>query len=417
MAHPLYFDYAATTPCCEEAIFRMAPFSAEFFGHPSSAHAYGQKAATVIREARRFFAESFGVEPEQIVFTGSGTEADNLAIYGPALTRLSTAMKNSESIPQQSPRPLGKILYSAIEHSAVSKTASSLRDFGFDPNPIAVTPEGQIDEMRFNALLGPDVQLVSIHLVNNILGTLYPIESLAQKVKSQAPLSYFHTDAIQAFGRVELPHSGSAVDMVSISSHKIEGPKGVGALILLNRKLVKTLRPLIWGGGQEAGLRSGTQNAGLIAGFHAAAQMTLAKRSRYTQHTIALRQEFQAQLLARGLLQKTRNSRIHWNSPALAVPHIVNISFPGIQAGPLARLLEERNCLVSTGSACSAGKTQLEPVLVALGATAALQTSAIRVSFSDRTSREDIHTLAQAIEDSILRSDQLSGNIQKRQNS
>ena len=404
MAHPLYFDYAATTPCCEEAIARMAPFASESFGHPSSSHAYGQKAAAAIREARRFFADQFGIEAEQVIFTGSGTESDNLAISGLALSRLKG----------QQP-PTSTVLYSAIEHSAVSKTAASLEDFGFSAKSIPVTLEGHINDVRFRELLDEKTKLVSIHLVNNIIGTLLPIESLAKTVKTLAPNACFHTDAVQAFGRVEVPKIGSCVDMVSISSHKIEGPKGVGALIILKKELLKILRPLIFGGGQEAGLRSGTQNAGLIAGFHAAAQLTLSKRSRYTEHTKSLRQELRKQFIARGLLNpdSPKNSRIHWNSPDTAVSHIVNVSFPGLQAGAMARLLEERNCLVSTGSACSASKPQPDPVLAAIGAPSSLQTSAIRFSFSDKTVLSEIEVLGQAVQDSIERAAQLSGRPQK----
>jgi cysteine desulfurase len=222
----------------------------------------------------------------------------------------------------------------------------------------------------------------------------------------------FHTDAVQAFGKVEHPAAGSPIDLVSISAHKVHGPKGVGALIVLNEGLLKSgIRPLIWGGDQESGLRSGTQNAGLIAGFHAAAQETLAQRAQVENHVRKLQSYFKEMLLARGLIHADpARCLLRWNSPTQAVPHIINLSLmqvaPGKSAavfpsGLLAQMLEERHCLVSTGSACSSKKKAPDAVLAAMGLPAEACSSALRISFSSSNQMEDVDTLVAALEDSL----------------
>jgi cysteine desulfurase len=387
VTHYLFFDSASTTKCEEEVVHLLRQYADEDFGNPSSNHAFGQRAARVIREARLFFANYFRVQPEQVIFTGSGTEANNLAIYGTALNAIH---RRSESM---------RILYSAIEHPSVRRTVQSLQDFGMDAHSIPVDSEGQIVESQFEGLLTPQTLFASIHRVNNIVGIQLPVDELAKKAKAKVPHLIFHTDAVQAFGRVPIPLYSSAVDLVSISGHKIGGPKGVGALIVLNKKLLQnipskgSLRPLLWGGDQEQGLRSGTQNAGLIAGFHIAAEITLREREKTTRHFEALKN------LLREKVQENR--QIVWNSPANAVPHIINLSVPGLPSGPLANLLEERHCLVSVGSACSSKKPEPEPVLGAMGKQLNIQTSSIRISFSKYTQPQDIETLAVALLDSI----------------
>jgi cysteine desulfurase len=394
----LFFDNASTTRCCRAAAELVQRFATEDFGNPSSSHALGQQAAKAIRESRLFFARVFNVNPEQIVFTGSGSESDNLAVYGIALEAL--ARHRSRGGETKAPR----VITSAIEHPAVKRTVLSLVSLGIDARLAPITPAGQIDPARFEELLTPETVLVSFQRVNNIMGALLPVEKLAELTKRKVPQAIFHTDAVQAFGRVDVPTSPSAVDLVSISAHKIEGPKGVGALVLLNKQLVKTgLRPVIWGGEQEGGLRSGTQNAGLIAGFHAAAEQTLASRAEYQAHVAALRSRLRERLEAAGCLSRPgeEDGSIRWNSPDDAVPYIVNLSVPGYPSGPLARLLEERHCLVSTGSACSSQKVEPDAVLSAMGLPAPVCSSAIRVSFSRHNTLEDVDALAHAFRESI----------------
>jgi cysteine desulfurase len=261
-------------------------------------------------------------------------------------------------------------------------------------------------------MLTPETVLVSIQQVNNIVGSVLPVADIALRCKELQPNVIFHTDAVQAFGKVEHPVAGSPIDLVSISGHKVHGPKGVGALIVLNENLLKSgIRPLIWGGEQEGGLRSGTQNAGLIAGFHAAAQETLAQKAQVETHVKKLQSYFKEMLLSRGLIHADpAHSLLRWNSPSQTVPHIINLSLmqvaPGKSAavfpsGLLAQMLEERGCLVSTGSACSSKKKAPDAVLAAMGLPAEACSSALRISFSSSNQLGDVDTLVKALEESI----------------
>ncbi|MCM2276587.1 MAG: cysteine desulfurase [Oligoflexia bacterium] len=371
---------------------KFRQFAVEDFGNPSSSHALGQRAARAIQEARNFFAVTFQVGPEQVVFTGSGTESDNLAIQGIALARLSQP---------------GRVLASATDHPAVRKTVLALAELGFDCQLIPVDRQGQIDHGKYLELLTPATQLVSIQQVNNITGAIHPVEELARVAKQRVPGLVFHTDSVQAFGKILHPIGGTSVDLVSISAHKVRGPKGVGALIILDRKLLADgLRPLIWGGEQEGGLRSGTQNAGLIAGFHAAAALTLSRREQSRAHAERLLARLRGELEARELAPRA----IAWNS-LNAVPQIASFSVPALpgSGGPLSRLLEERGFLVSTGSACSSTKPEPDPVLKAMGLPHAACTSALRISFSELTTEDEVTALAAALEESIRRMALLTG--------
>jgi cysteine desulfurase len=393
MENYLFFDNASTTKCCEAAAELVRRYALEDFGNPSSSHALGQQAAKAIRDARVFFAKTFNVNPEQIIFTGSGSEADNLAVYGVALDAIAR---------RKATRP--RVIVSAIEHPAVRKTAQSLAGLGVDVQLAPVGRDGQLVREKYLELLTPETVLVSVHRVNNIVGSILPVEELARVAKERVPGVIFHTDAVQAFGRVDVPTHPSPVDLVSVSAHKVEGPKGVGALIVLDRALLKTgLRPLVWGGDQEGGFRSGTQNAGLIAGFAAAAEQTLRNRADHTDHARKLRDRLRDRLAGLRLLDTAESDkgRVRWNSPEAGVPHIVSLSVPGFPSGPLAKLLEERRCLVSTGSACSSQKMEPDPVLSSMGFPPPVHSSAIRVSFSRCNHLEDVDTLAAALDESI----------------
>ena len=400
MSNYLFFDNASTTRCCNAAVEAVKHFAEEDFGNPSSSHVLGKRSAKAIHQARDFFAKTFEVSPAQVIFTGSGSESDNLAIYGIAMQAL--ANRHATGSPA-TPR----VLVSSIEHPAVRKTALSLTSLGFEVELIPVDSQGQIDREAFLKLLTPQTVLVSIQRVNNIIGSLLPVEELAQLAKKRVPSVVFHTDAVQAFGRVDVPKSPSAVDLLSISAHKVEGPKGVGALIVLNPQLIKEgLRPVIWGGDQEGGFRSGTQNAGLISGFHLAAKETLERRESYTPYIQKLRDQLKTLLNEHGLLAGPKNvsGPVVWNSPVdelAGVPYIVNISLPGLPAGLIANMLEERHCVVSTGSACSSNKAAPDPVLTAIGLPTAFRSSAIRISFSCQNQPKDVEQLAHALKESI----------------
>ena len=381
----------------------MSQFATEEYGNPSSSHHYGQQAAKAIKEARAYFADIYKVSPDQIIFTGSGSEADNLAIYGVAMDALIKQKANPGSPPP-------RILTTAIEHAAVRKTVQSLAPFGIEVHFVPVDENAQVNRDRFLELLTPNTVLVSIQQVNNIVGSQLPVEDLAKLAKQKVPTLIFHTDAVQAFCKVKQPTASSEIDLVSVSAHKIQGPKGVGALIVLNKKLLKQgIRPLIWGGEQEGGFRSGTQSPGLISGFHIAAKSCLEKIEATRNQISSLRDRFRTLLTEKSLLSGPK-SKVRWNSPSDAVPHIVSLSVPGYPSGPLAKLLEERGCLVSTGSACSSHKMEPDPVLSSMGLPPEISQSAIRISFSSENTPQDVDTLAQAIDESIrLMTDLLGG--------
>ncbi|OFZ79139.1 MAG: hypothetical protein A2583_00405 [Bdellovibrionales bacterium RIFOXYD1_FULL_53_11] len=382
----IFFDNASTTKCCPAALECVRRFACDEYANPSSSHKPGREAARAISKAREFFADHFNVEPKQVIFTASGSESDNLAIYGSALGDKSDA------------RQTITVLTTTTEHPAVRKTAASLAKFGVNHITVPVS-SGSIDETALMQCCDVNKNLVcSIHQVNNITGALYDVETLAGKVKSRAKgRAVFHTDAVQAFGKIRSPSWPSAVDMLSISSHKLHGPKGIGALIVLNSRILEQgLRPLVWGGGQEGGWRSGTQSPGLVAGFHAAALEAIQNMQSRTATFQKLREQLFFNLEATGTLRHLRT-----NSPDTAVPYIINLSAPGIPAGPFARMIEEHGVIVATGSACESGKVSSDPVLDAMGLEPAISSSAIRISFSHLNTAGEIDRLSDAIKQSL----------------
>jgi cysteine desulfurase len=392
----LFFDSASTTRCCDAAVEKLQLFANRDYGNPSSSHAFGQKSARAIWGARVFFANLFKVNTEQVIFTGSGSESDNLAIYGTVMAKLTRQL-------DANPRRTLRVIASPFEHPAVRKCVQSLAAFGVDVQFAPVDRTGQIQMDKLLDLVTSETVLVSMMRVNNITGAILPVEKIAQQVKEKNPDVVFHCDAVQAFGRIDTPSFPSSVDLLSISAHKIEGPKGIGALIVLNKKLLQSgnLRPLVWGGEQEHGLRSGTQNAGLIAGFHAAAEQVLQKKESNFRHYVTLRNEFEKRLRSAGLLGDSSQGPVTWNSPPDAAPYIVSLSVPGFPSGPLAKLLEDRRCLISTGSACSSQKVEPDVALSAMGFTAPVCNSAIRVSFSPSLKTDDVQVLVDALQQSI----------------
>lgn len=387
-----FFDAAATTKCCDAAIQRLIHFSGESYGNPSSAHELGRSAARAVSDARKYFGEVFSVHPDQVVFTGSGSEANNLAILGAAYAYLS-----QHGSPRTNPPNL---VTSEAEHPSVRKPVESTSDLGMIPRVLKTDSSARVPADALENAIDPHTLLVSLMRVNNIVGSIHEVEDLARRAKAINPSVIFHTDGIQAFGKIDLPRGEGPVDLVSISAHKIHGPKGIGALIFLNRKLMdlKKIRPLVWGGGQESGFRSGTQNPGLIAAFQAAAEMSFAQQDTLMKRTHSLRLRFIQLLRESNLLADSDSSSrpIHINSPEDSAPYILNLSVPGVPAGPFSRMLESCGCLVSTGSACSTGKAEPDPVLSSMGLPEPLIDSALRISLSDCNTEADVEDLASA---------------------
>lgn len=375
-----FFDSAATTPCLQSAVSRWVECQEHSFANPSSAHRLGREAAQQVASARAFFGEVFGVPSDQVIFTASGSESDNLAVIGGAL-----AAKR------------GHVAVSAGEHPAVKMAAWSLRDFGFDVSTLPIDAQGQVQVSALEAGIRNDTVVVSVMKVNNIVGSINDVDALARAAKRRQPGVLVHCDAVQAFGKVDVPRAGSAVDALSISGHKIHGPKGIGALILLNRNLLteKRIRPLVWGGGQEQGLRAGTTNAGLISAFAEAAREALRDQSAFAAHCTSLGVELEQELARLGYRWGETALR---NSPQGAVPYILNVSFAGAPATLMSKLLEDEGYFVSTGSACSSTKPERDATLTAMGLEASRIDAALRISFSSQNTLDEVRGLARALD-------------------
>ena len=352
----LYLDNAATTRPLTEALDAAQPYLAERFGNPSSLHPEGLEAHRAIKRAREQIARLLEVPPQAVVFTSGGTESDNLALRGVFA----------------SPRLKGdRLLVSAIEHPAVRETARALEREGVRVERLPVTAEGVLDLARLEEVLDGDVRLLSCMAVNNELGTTQPLVEIGRLLKARAPRAVFHVDAVQAFTKAPLPWREAAIDLLTLSGHKIHAPKGVGALV---RCSPVPLEPWLLGGGQEGGLRSGTENPfAVVAMGEAAARSTARHREQRGEREACFRGwlEFLAEFPRLKVFR----------SPA-ATPFIINFSNPPIPGEVTLHHLAEQGLLVSTGSACSTRKPEPSAVLLAVGMSEQEALSSIRLSFS-----------------------------------
>jgi cysteine desulfurase len=340
----IYLDNSATTPVDPRVVEAMAPWHTEFFANPSSLHAPGRRAREAVETARAQVAVLLGAEPKEIIFTASGTEANNLALIG--------VLEAAGAGPRH-------LVTSAIEHPAVLETARALAARGVRLTVAPVDADGVVDVESIRKSLSADTRLVTIMAANNVIGTLQPLPKIANAVRGSGAL--FHTDAIQAVGKVPLNVKSLAIDLMSLSAHKLHGPKGVGALFVRNG--VK-LQPIVFGGGQERGLRSATENVAGIVGLGRAAELALAERAADNARLVALRDR-----LIAGVLDACANAYLIGHAER-RLPGHVSLGFSG-QEGEAIRLLlalDEAGIAVSTGSACSASHVA-EPsyVLQALG--------------------------------------------------
>ena len=360
----IYLDNSATTRPYPEVTELMADMQQNNFGNPSSLHQAGVLAERAMTEARDRILSAFGTEEGQIIFTGSGTEANNHAILGTMLSRVKRA-------PQ--------IITSEIEHPSVMETVLHLKELGADCRFAKVDQSGRIDKEHFASLLTEETALVSIMTVNNEIGSTQDIKTLCAMAKAKNPRVLFHTDGVHALGKVNLSVAESGADLVSVSGHKIHGPKGVGALFIKKGVHVK---PFFFGGGQEGGLRSGTQNTPAICGFGLAAQITLENLPAKTERMHALRTR-----LIDGLSTIPGCKIIEAGKPA---PHVVSAAFPGLRSETILHALEFNDVYVSSGSACSSNKPHLSPTLLAIGADRKVIDSVIRFSLGAFTTEKDI---------------------------
>ncbi len=354
-----YFDNSATTRCYDEVREIMDLTMLRDYGNPSSMHRKGVESEKYIREAARTLAGILKADAREIYFTSGGTESDNWALFGTAMAR---------------GRRGKHIIISSIEHPAVSAPAAALEEMGYEVTRLSVEKDGRISLNELEEAIREDTILVSLMAVNNEIGTVEPVREAGELIKKKNPSCYFHVDAIQAFGKLHVYPGRMNIDLMSASSHKIHGPKGVGFLYIGNK--VK-IRPLIFGGGQQNDMRSGTDNVPGIAGMAKAAEIVCGNMAENAEKMYTLKEH-----LADGLL-KLGDVCIHGMSLREGAPHILNASFIGIRSEVLLHALEDKGIYVSAGSACSTHKRTGSPTLTAIGCSKKEMESAVRFSFSE----------------------------------
>ena len=366
-----YLDNSATTQVCEAAADKAYEMMRRNYGNPSSLHKMGISAEEAVEEARQIIADSLSVQPKNIIFTSGGTEANNTVLFGAA-----QALK----------RRGDRIVVSAVEHSSVYESAKRLRELGYDVQFAPVDANGIVDIDALKELLTDKTILVSIMTVNNETGSVQPIERIAKLVHKNCPEALFHTDAVQAYGKIALKPKKLGVDLMSVSAHKIHGAKGCGALYIRDGARIL---PLLYGGEQQKKIRPGTESAPLIAAFGAAAH-ACDYLSNYER----------VQTLNAYTLNKLREiDGVTINSPADALPYIINISVAGIRSETMLHHLEESGVYVSSSSACAKGKRSY--VLEAMGLPDDRIDSSLRISFSKYNTMEDIDALIEGLESGI----------------
>jgi cysteine desulfurase len=362
---PIYLDHAATTPVREEVFEAMKPFFGPRFGNPSSTHRWGREARAALDEARERVARCLGARPDEICFTSGGTEGDNLAILGSW-----RALK---------PKGRRAVLSTPIEHKAVLGALHQAAQEGAEERFVAMTPSGVVDRGSFDRLLDADVAVCSTMWVNNEIGTVQPVPELAEKAKDCG--AFFHTDAVQAFGKIPIDAQKQRFDFLSISGHKFGAPKAIGALFIRRGTQIE---PLMHGGMQDRGRRPGTENVAAAVGLALAAELTLAESEAHCARLTRLREKLEA-----GLLAKIPDAVVHgWG--ASRAPHVTNISVPGTDSESLLMALDLRGIAASGGSACQSGSITPSHVLTALGVHPDLANAAIRFSLGTLTTERCI---------------------------
>jgi len=360
----VYLDYSATTPVKKEVLDAMIPYFTESFGNPSSLYAFGQNSKEAIMKARGQLAALIGAKPAEIYFTSSGTEADNWAFIGGAMWK----------------RSKGKhVITSKIEHHAMLHSGKFLEKEGYDVTYLPVDEQGFVRPDDLKAALRDDTTLVSIMYANNEIGTIQPIEELCRITHEHGAL--FHTDAVQALGNIAIDVVELGVDMMSISGHKIYGPKGIGALYI---KKGVNLPEYMHGGAQESGKRAGTENLTGIVGFGKAAELAAENLETHIAHTKELRDYFLGRVKA-----EIPDLRIN-GSLESRLPGNVNITFKYIEGEAILLLLDLSGIAVSTGSACSSASLEPSHVLQAIGVPVAESHGSIRFTVGDFTTKEDL---------------------------
>lgn len=377
----IYFDNAASTPVLSEVIQEMVPYLGNHYGNPSSQHTFGFNTSRAIEKARRHVAYLIGSSPDEITFTSGGTEANNLAIKG-SISRLGISNDNKGTV----------LISSSIEHDSVLQPFNSLKAQGFNVRFVEVNREGIVKLESLLEILKKDkVMLVSIMLANNEVGTIQPIRELA-KITHENSNALFHCDAVQALGKIPIDVKHLDVDLLSLSSHKIYGPKGVGAIYARDRD---QLTPLIDGGGQEKSLRSGTENVCGIVGFGGACKISSANLNENWSNIKRLRD-----YLIDRVLSTTPRCYVN-GSRSQRLPNNAHFSFPGVKGEDIIVKLNEYGIAASTGAACSSNKAKPSHVLKAMGLSLLEIEGSLRLTLGHQNTMYEVERVVLALEETI----------------
>jgi cysteine desulfurase len=383
MRQPVYLDHAATTPVRPEVVDAMAPFFGARFGNPSSVHRWGREARTALDEARERLARTLGARVDEIVFTSCGTEADNLALLG--VWHATRAQRPA-------------IVTTPIEHKAVLAAAHHIAAEGGEERLVDVSADGVVDRASYNAKVDNKTAVVSVMWVNNEIGVVQPIPELAATANERGVV--FHTDAVQAFGKIPINLAEQPIDLLTISGHKIGAPKGIGALFV--RRGVK-IEPMLYGGDQDRGRRAGTENVAFAIGLARAAELAVEEREAECTRLAQLRDRLEA-----ALVERIPDAIVHGRA-AKRAPHILNISVAGTDSESLLMALDLQGVACSAGSACQSGSVSPSHVLSAMGVRPEIATSAIRMSLGSLTTDEGISRVAELFPALIQKARRLSG--------
>ncbi|MCD8361859.1 MAG: cysteine desulfurase [Lachnospiraceae bacterium] len=361
-----YLDNSATTRCSRRVAETVQKVMLEDYGNPSALHLRGVEAERYVREAKQFFAENLKVDEKEIYFTSGGTESNNLAIIGTA---------------QANRRSGNHLITTAVEHPSVANTMKYLEKEGFRVTYLPVDGDGIVSLDALREALDDETILVSVMYVNNEVGAVQPVDEIAKILKGCARKSLFHVDAIQAYGKYRIYPKKEGIDLLSVSGHKLHGPKGIGLLYVDSRVKIHSI---LYGGGQQKGLRSGTENVPGIAGMAEAARECYENLDEKIERLYALKARFVEGI--RAIDGASVNGRTGRDS----APQIVSVSFQGVRSEVMLHALEERGVYASAGSACSSHKQAVSPTLGAMGLDKELAGSTLRFSFCFDTTQEEI---------------------------
>lgn len=370
-----YLDNSATTVCEPGVVEKMVQIMTVSYGNPSAMHNKGVEAENYIKEARTIIAKTMKVQEKELIFTSGGTESNNMAIMGCAAAN----------------HRMGKhLITTQIEHPAVGNVMKHLEEEGYEVTYLPVDENGIVKLEKLREALRPDTMLVSVMHVNNEIGAVQPLEEISKIVKQNNPATLVHVDAIQGYGKYRIFPKKMGIDLLSVSSHKIHGPKGVGFLYCDSKVKIK---PILFGGGQQWDLRSGTENVPGIVGMAEAVKELYTDFETKIEHLYQIKEHFVEKISALDQV------KINGVSGRESAPHIVSVSFPGVRSEVLLHALEEREIYASAGSACSSNKPAVSATLRAIHVPKEQLDSTLRFSFSVHTTKEEIDYCAEALEE------------------